>query len=96
MFRTAISDMSRHVISGTRPSPSFFLHGCEIKAVVGRTGNEATVLHCVSAFITCPICYVICYYATAVYSSFWRFAGQATANKGSCELPTWRKLGRQL
>ena len=38
---------SRHVISGTctRPSPSLFLHGCEIKAGVGRTGNEASVLY---------------------------------------------------
>ena len=27
--------------------------------------------------------YVIRYYATAVYSSFWRFAGQAIANEGS-------------
>ncbi len=33
---------SRHVISGTRPSRLLFLHGCEIKAGVGRTGNEAT------------------------------------------------------
>ena len=33
------------------------------------------------------------YYATAVYSSFWRFAGQATANEGtcSCELPRMAK-----
>ena len=38
--------------------------------------------------------YVIRYYATAVYSSFWRFAGQATANEGSFVLPRWRKLGR--
>ena len=33
----------------------------------------------VSALITCAIYYVIRYYATAVYSSFLRFAGQATA-----------------
>ena len=38
---------------------------------------------------------VIRYYVTAVYSSFWRFAGQATANEGSCVLPRWRKFGRQ-
>ena len=31
--------------------------------------------------------YVIRYYATAVYSSFWRFAGQGTANEGSFVLP---------
>ena len=37
---------------------------------------------CASALITCAIYYVIRYYATAVYSSFWRFAGQATANEG--------------
>ena len=30
-----------YVIIGTRPSPSLFLHGCETKAGVGRTGNEA-------------------------------------------------------
>ena len=35
---------SQHVISGIRPSPSLFLHGCEIKAGVGRTGNEANVV----------------------------------------------------
>ena len=35
-------NMSRHVIIGTRPSPSLFLHDCETKAGVGRTGNEAT------------------------------------------------------
>ena len=35
---------SRHVISGTRPSPSLLLHGCEIKAGVGRTGNEAMLI----------------------------------------------------
>ena len=35
---------SRHVIIGTRPSPSLFLHGCEIKAGVGRTGNEANAV----------------------------------------------------
>ena len=34
---------------------------------------------CVSALITCVIYYVIRDYATAVYSSFWRFAGQTTA-----------------
>ena len=50
---------------------------------------------CASALITCAVYYVIRYYATAVYSSFWRFAGQATANEGSCVLPRWRKLGRQ-
>ena len=50
---------------------------------------------CASALITCAIYYVIHYYATAVYSSFWGFAGQATANEGSCMLPRWRKLGRQ-
>ena len=33
---------------------------------------------CASALITCAKYYVIRYYATAVYSSFWRFAGQAT------------------
>ena len=37
---------------------------------------------CASALITCAIYYVIRYYATAVYSSVWRFAGQATANEG--------------
>ena len=42
---------------------------------------------CVSVLNTCAIYYVIRYYATAVYSSFWRFAGQATANEGSCVLP---------
>ena len=50
---------------------------------------------CAFALITCAICYIVRYYATAVYSSFWRFTGQATANEGSCELPRWRKLGRQ-
>ena len=35
---------SRHMISGTRPSPSLLLHGCEIKAGVGRTGNEAMLI----------------------------------------------------
>ena len=50
---------------------------------------------CASALITCTIYYVIHYYATAVYSSFWRFAAQATANEGSCVSPRWRKLGRQ-
>ena len=49
---------------------------------------------CASALITCAIYYVIRYYATAVYSSFWRFAGQATANEGSFVLPRWRKRGR--
>ena len=49
---------------------------------------------CVSALITCAIYIVIRYYATAVYSSFWRFAGQATANEGSFVLPRWRKRGR--
>ena len=32
---------SLHVIIGTRPSPSLFLHGCETKAGVGSTGNKA-------------------------------------------------------
>ena len=32
---------SRHVIIGTKPFPLLFLHGCEIKAGAGRTGNEA-------------------------------------------------------
>ena len=32
---------------------------------------------CASALITCAKYYVIRYYATAVYSSFWKFAGQA-------------------
>ena len=36
---------SRHVIIGTRPSPSLFLHGCETKAGVGRTGNEANNMY---------------------------------------------------
>ena len=49
---------------------------------------------CASALITCAIYYVIRYYATAVYSSFWRFAGQATANEGSFVLLRWRKRGR--
>ncbi len=49
---------------------------------------------CASALITCAIYYVIRYYATAVYSSFWRFAGRATANEGSFVLPRWRKRGR--
>ena len=49
---------------------------------------------CASALITCAIYYVIRYYATAVYSSFWRFAGQGTANEGSFVLPRWRKRGR--
>ena len=38
--------------------------------------------------------YVIRYYATAVYSSVWRFADQATANEGSFVLPRWRKRDR--
>ena len=37
----------------------------------------------------CTICYVIRYYVTAVYSSFWRFTAQARANEGSCVLPRW-------
>ena len=49
---------------------------------------------CASALITCAIYYIIRYYATAVYSSVWRFAGQATANEGSFVLPRWRKCGR--
>ena len=49
---------------------------------------------CASALITCVIYYVIRYYATAVYSSFLRFAGQATANEGSFVLPRWQKRGR--
>ena len=49
---------------------------------------------CASALITCAIYYVIRYYVTAVYSSVWRFAGQATANEGSFVLPRWRKRGR--
>ena len=49
---------------------------------------------CASALITCAIYYVIRYYATAVYSNFWRFAGQATANEGGFVLPRWRKRGR--
>ena len=49
---------------------------------------------CASALITCAKYYVIRYYATAVYSSFWRFSGQATANEGSFVLPRWRKRGR--
>ena len=49
---------------------------------------------CASALITCAIYYVIRYYATAVYSSIWRFAGQATANEGSFVVPRWRKRGR--
>ena len=48
---------SRHVISGTRPSRSLFLHGCEMKAGVGRTGNEASI----SAG----------YYVSAVHVSLW-------------------------
>ena len=44
---------------------------------------------CASALITCAIYYVIRYYATAVYSSFWRVVGQATANEGSFVLPRW-------
>ena len=47
---------------------------------------------CASALITCAKDYVIRYYATAVYSSFWRFAGQATANEGSFVLPRWRNV----
>ena len=47
---------------------------------------------CATALIMCAICYIIRYYATAIYSSVWRFAGQATANEGSCELPRWRNL----
>ena len=46
-----------------------------------------SVLYCASALITCAIYYVIRYYTTAVYSSVWRFAGQATANEGSFVLP---------
>ena len=38
---------------------------------------------CASALITCTICHVVRYYATAVYSSFWKFAGKATANEGT-------------
>jgi len=34
---------------------------------------------CAFALITCAIYDVIRYYATAVYSSFWRFAGQAAS-----------------
>ena len=49
---------------------------------------------CASALIACTIYYVMRYYATAVYSSFWRFAGQATENEGSFVLPRWRKHGR--
>ena len=49
---------------------------------------------CTSALITCALYYVIRYYATAVYSSVWRFAGQATANEGSFVLLRWRKRGR--
>ena len=49
---------------------------------------------CASALITCAICYIIRYHATAVYSSFWRFVGQATANEGNCVLPRWQKCGR--
>ena len=49
---------------------------------------------CASALITCAIYYIIRYYATAVYSSFWRFAGQATANEGNVVLRRWRKRGR--
>ena len=48
----------------------------------------------VSALITCAIYYVIRYYATAVYSSFWRFASQATAIEGSFVLPRWQKRGK--
>ena len=36
---------------------------------------------CPSALIMCAIYYIILYYATAVYSCLWRFAGQATANE---------------
>ena len=50
---------------------------------------------CASALIMCAIYYVIRYYATAIYSGFGRFSGQATANEGSCVLLRWRKLGRQ-
>ena len=39
---------------------------------------------CASALITCAIYYVIRYYATAVYSSVSRFAGQATIKVGLC------------
>ena len=49
---------------------------------------------CASALITCAKYDVIRYYATAVHSSFWRFAGQATANEGSFVLLRWRKRGR--
>ena len=41
---------------------------------------------CVRTYLV-RIYYVIRYYATAVYSSFWRFAGQAIANEGSFVLP---------
>ena len=41
---------------------------------------------CASTIITCVI--------YTVYNSFWRFAGQATANEGSFVLPRWRKRGR--
>ena len=30
-----------HVFPSLVPNPSLFLHGCETKAGVGRTGNEA-------------------------------------------------------
>ena len=60
----------------------------------GEVENIVCLYYCLfvrtSALITCAIYYVICYYATAVYSSFWRFAGQATANEGSFVLPRWR------
>ena len=42
---------------------------------------------CASALMMCAICYIIRYYATAVYSRFWRFVGHAKAKEDSFVLP---------
>ena len=86
--------------NGTEPTERNLRNGTTV-----QTRMKSTVLRllyvfrvcllvCASALITCTMYYVIRYYATAVYSSFWRFAGQVTTNEGNFVLPSWRKRGR--
>ena len=90
-----ISDGMHHVTFIFRPYPQFLPAGAREWLVLRLLYVFRVCLSvCVSALITCAIFYIIRYYATAVYSSFWRFAGQAIANEGSFVLPRWRKHGK--
>ena len=44
MYLCAGVNTLRHMLIGTKISPSLFLHGSETKVGVGRTGNKAKIL----------------------------------------------------